>query len=105
MDLQNEESLRQEIREEYRILMEADHPNIIKLFEVFETTSCLSLVMEYCEGGELFDLISSLNHLQEAQVAVIVRQILSALSYCHKNMIIHRDIKPENYMLSREGDI
>ena len=105
MDLENEESLREEIREEYRILMEADHPNIIKLYEVFETSSCLSLVMEYCEGGELFELISEMNHLQEAQVAVIVKQILAALSYCHKNMIIHRDIKPENFMFSRNGDI
>lgn len=51
-----------------------------------------------CTGGELFDRITSAGHFTEKQGAVIFKQILNALHYCHKKKIVHRDLKPENFM-------
>jgi calcium-dependent protein kinase len=62
-------------------------------------------VLEYCEGGELFDYIIERKHLNEKEAAMIFSQLLSALLYLHNQNISHRDIKPENFMLSKKGDI
>lgn len=61
--------------------------------------------MEYCSGGELFDKISANHKFTEEQVAMIIRQLVSAIAYCHANNIVHRDIKPENILLEdRNGE-
>lgn len=77
-----------------------DHPNIIRLFEVFEDEKDLYLVMELCTGGELFDRIIKFGHFSERYAASIMKQILSAISYCHSNNVMHRDLKPENVLYS-----
>lgn len=77
-----------------------DHPNIIRLFEVFEDEKDLYLVMELCTGGELFDRIIKSGHFSERYAASIMKQILSAVAYCHKNDVMHRDLKPENVLYS-----
>lgn len=77
-----------------------DHPNIIRLFEVFEDEKDLYLVMELCTGGELFDRIIKSGHFSERYAASIMKQILSAVSYCHSNDVMHRDLKPENVLYS-----
>jgi calcium-dependent protein kinase len=51
-----------------------------------------------CSGGELFDKIVQIGHFSEKQAAVVFKQILSALNYCHKMKICHRDLKPENFL-------
>ena len=87
-------------RREIKILMKADHPNIIKLYQVYETQRSLYLIMEKCNGGELFDRIinniSSGRMYSEKIAANLIHQIMSAIDYCHKNGICHRDLKPEN---------
>ena len=89
---------------EISILSTLDHPNIIKLYETCENEECIYLIMELCNGGELFDyLISRLEQQQtftEKEVAHIFKQLMSAVSYCHSNKISHRDLKPENILLS-----
>jgi len=95
----------EQIHQEYKILMEIDHPNIIKLYEVYESESCIFLVLEYCQGGELFDMINEKGKLMESEVAIIFKQIISAVNYCHSFRICHKDIKPENFVLKVEGDI
>mmetsp|Transcript_9261 Transcript_9261/g.20476 ORF Transcript_9261/g.20476 Transcript_9261/m.20476 type:complete len:409 (+) Transcript_9261:348-1574(+) len=92
------------VRREIAILKEVDHPNIIKLHEVFEDDHKLHLVMELCTGGELFDRIvaktqSPEGHFSEYDAAEIVRSILKAIQYCHDELhICHRDLKPKNFL-------
>jgi calcium-dependent protein kinase len=81
------------LRSEISILRGLDHPNIIKLYEVYEDARYLHLVMELCTGGELFDRITARGHFSEADAADVVRSILSALAYCHAANICHRDLK------------
>ena len=58
----------------------------------------------YLEGGELFDKIKEMNHFTEKMAAEYIKQILSAVSYCHAKKIAHRDLKPENIMLASKND-
>ena len=78
------------------VLKAFDHPNIIKLFEIFEDSTCIYLVQEFWEGEELFDYIVGNEWLIESNAARIFYQIASATLYCNKNYIWHRDLKPEN---------
>ena len=93
---------------EIELLIKTDHPNIIKLYEVFEDDRFIYLIMEKCKGGELFDRI--INHIQsnkmytEKDAAKIFQQLMSSIVYCHDNGIVHRDLKPENILYINEGD-
>jgi len=62
-------------------------------------------VLEYCDGGELFNFIIDRKHLTEQEAAQIMQQLLSALVYLHAQNISHRDIKPENFMLLKKNDL
>ena len=87
---------------EVNLMIKLDHPNIIKLYEVYENDKNIYLIMELCTGGELFDRIveNTENGVQftEKQAANIFKQMMSAINYCHKNGIVHRDLKPENLL-------
>jgi calcium-dependent protein kinase len=66
---------------------------------MFEDQSRYYVVSELCAGGELFDYIATRKHLSESMAAGIIRQVLSAVAYCHEHHIVHRDLKPENLLL------
>lgn len=87
---------------EVDILKRTDHPNIVKLYEFYEDDKYYHLVTEFVQGGELFDYIIKNKMLSERTAALFMRQILSAISYCHSNSIVHRDLKPENLLLENE---
>ena len=88
---------------EVNLMIQLDHPNIIKLYEYYEDEKKIYLIMELCTGGELFDTIiqNTENGIQftEKEAANIFKQMMSAINYCHKNGIVHRDLKPENLLL------
>ena len=92
---------------EINILIKADLPNIIKLYEIFESKRSLYLVMEECKGGEVFDRI--IDHIQKKQMysekdaAIIFEQLMRSVEYCHNHGICHRDLKPENLLYLNEG--
>ena len=92
---------------EINILKKSDHPNIIKLYEIFESKRSLYLIMEECKGGEVFDKI--IEHIQnkkmytEKDAANMFQQMMSAVEYCHNNGICHRDLKPENLLYLNQG--
>lgn len=89
-----------DLQNEIDILMYVDHPNIVKLFEVFQDSESYSLVMELMTGGELFDTILEKEQYTEKEAAETIRPIIDAINYCHSLNIIHRDIKPENLLYS-----
>mgnify|MGYP002626160335 CR=1 FL=1 len=87
------------IQREIAILKIVRHNNIIKLYELMETADKIYIVMEYCNGGELFDYIVSKQHLTERQACRFFQEIINCLEYLHSLNIVHRDIKPENLLL------
>ena len=96
-------------KNEINILSRVDHPNIIRLYEIFEDERYISLIMEYCKGGELFKKINELadkdQSFSEKEAVKIFKQLMSAVSYCHSQGICHRDLKPENILfLTKDPD-
>ncbi|CAG9319541.1 unnamed protein product [Blepharisma stoltei] len=92
--------------QEIQVLKTLDHPNILKVFQIFEDKNHFYIVMEFCPGGELFSKISEKGHFSEKETAHIMYQLLSAVSYCHSKNIIHRDLKPENILIEEaNGEI
>jgi len=88
---------------EVRIGTKMHHQNILGIKEVYEDIKTISFVMEYCDGGDLFDFItkSPQGKLDDINTIDILIQILSALNYLHnEENICHRDLKPENFLIS-----
>lgn len=81
------------------ILRHLNHPNIIKLYEVYESDRYIHLVLEYLKGGELFEKIQALGTYNEGDAAKFMRQLIDAIDYCGNNNVIHRDMKPENIIM------
>jgi calcium-dependent protein kinase len=90
-----------EIKNEIEILKQLDHPNILKILEFHMSTDKFYIITDYCSEGELFHEIKSKELFSEMETAYVIKQILSAVRYCHKMRVIHRDIKPENIMIIR----
>lgn len=88
------------LKTEIEITKMVDHPNIIKLYEIFEDVTHIYLVMEFCSGGHLLDRLKSLGRFTEAQAASAMMQIFRAVNYMHKFCICHRDLKCENFLLA-----
>jgi calcium/calmodulin-dependent protein kinase I len=90
------------IKEEIEILQVlGNHPGIITLVDVDESLpSCIRLVMDLCEGGELYDRIQAKKHYPEPEAKAAVRNLIEACAYIHSKGIMHRDLKPENILLS-----
>ncbi|KAF8513471.1 kinase-like domain-containing protein [Gautieria morchelliformis] len=91
------------IEREIVIMKLIDHPNVLSLYDVWETANELYLIMEYVEGGELFDYLVSRRRIHADEALHYFQQIISAISYCHGFNIAHRDLKPENLLLSKSG--
>ena len=93
-----------EIKNEINILKTLSHPNIVKIYEFFDTALYYYLVTEYCKKGELFSYIT--NVYNERQLAILFYQVFSGLCYLHEKKILHRDLKLENLMISEiEKDV
>lgn len=96
------------INNEIQVLKSLDHPNIIKIYEFYQDDINYYLITEFCSGGELYDRIIAMKNFCEAKAAQLMKQILSAVTYCHSRKIVHRyfllhvkikrDIKPENLL-------
>ena len=88
------------LEEELFIMRSLDHPNIIKFHESYIDHRYVHIVMEYCNGGELFDRIVENEHFDEKYAASLMRQMLSSISHLHEQGIVHRDLKPENFLMA-----
>ena len=92
----------EKFKTEIKILSILDHPNIVRLFEVFEDDKYFYLLTELCTGGELLEKIKQKKITKEKDAAVIFNQLMSGVYYCHQRGIVHRDLKPENILFATE---
>jgi len=92
------------LKNEVEILSKVDHPNIITLYDIFETKERLYLVMELVTGGELFERIVQREQYKESEAAIVMKQLFAATAYLHTLGIVHRDLKPENLLLENENE-
>ena len=97
--IKEKEDLERTIRE-MAILKNFNHPNVIQTYEIHETKESYLIIMEYCEGGELFNYIVKNDNLSEEESSFFFYQIVNGLEYIHSKGIIHRDLKPENLLLT-----
>lgn len=86
-------------------LKDIDHPNIVKMFEFFEDSKKFYIITDLSKGGELFDEIVRRGKFSEKDAAMLVKQILSCINYCHGINIVHRDLKPENILLEENKEL
>jgi len=95
------------LREEIFIMCQADHPDILRLEEVYESDTQIYLVEDLLSGGDMFDRLEEQPnyHYSEIQCAKIVKQMLSSIRYLHANKVVHRDLKLENFLFDdKESD-
>ncbi|XP_059468439.1 SNF-related serine/threonine-protein kinase [Neocloeon triangulifer] len=92
-----DEVSRAHLFQEVRCMKLVQHPNVVRLYEVIDTQTKLYLILELADGGDLYDYIMRYEDgLGEDKARNYFRQIVHAISYCHKLHVVHRDLKPEN---------
>ena len=94
-----------QVKKEISIMKDLDHPNIVQIFEVLMSTEYLYIVMDFVSGGELYSKITRTGKLSDKECRRYVRQLCSALNYCHARNVCHRDIKPENILLDENDNV
>ncbi|XP_051130547.1 calcium-dependent protein kinase 13-like [Andrographis paniculata] len=95
----------EDVRREVAIMKHLpQNSSIVRLKEACEDESAVHLVMELCEGGELFDRIVARGHYTERAAAAVMRTIMEVVELCHNHGVIHRDLKPENFLFANKKE-
>jgi len=79
-------------------------PGVVKILDWFETTKSILIVMEHCQGIDLFDFINKHGPLKEGVARVLFQQLLASILICHDNGVLHRDIKDENIIINTNNN-
>jgi serum/glucocorticoid-regulated kinase 2 len=93
------------VKVERAILSEIDHPFVIKFKGSFQNDKKLFFILEYCPGGELFNLLAKKRRFSEDQTRFYAAQIVLAIEHLHSMDIVYRDLKPENVLIDDRGYI
>ncbi|KAG5583559.1 hypothetical protein H5410_054186 [Solanum commersonii] len=95
----------EDVRREVEIMKHLPkHSNIVTLKDTYEDDNAVHIVMELCEGGELFDRIVARGHYTERAAAAVTRTIVEVIQMCHKHGVMHRDLKPENFLFENKKE-
>ncbi|KAH7838441.1 hypothetical protein Vadar_026384 [Vaccinium darrowii] len=95
----------EDVRREVEIMKHLPkHPNVVSLKDTYEDDNAVHIVMELCEGGELFDRIVARGHYTERAAAAVMRTIVEVVQACHRQGVIHRDLKPENFLFANKKE-
>lgn len=86
---------------EVEILKNLDHPHVVKIYEYFEDLQHIFIIMEFLEGGELFEKIKESEYFSEDKSRALMKDMLEAVNYLHKQNIVHWDLKPENILFTQ----
>ncbi|XP_020578989.1 phosphoenolpyruvate carboxylase kinase 1-like [Phalaenopsis equestris] len=86
-------------------LASAGNPHVVQIHAVYEDEAAIHLVMDLCEGGDLFDRIAACDGapMMEADAVVVMAALMEALAICHRRGVAHRDVKPDNVLFDGEG--
>lgn len=93
----------EQIKREISTMKLIKHPNVIKIIEVMASKTKIYIVLEFIDGGELFDKIAKHGRLKEDEARRYFQQLINAVDYCHSRGVFHRDLKPENLLLDSHG--
>ncbi|KAL0367864.1 UNVERIFIED_CONTAM: CBL-interacting protein kinase [Sesamum radiatum] len=94
-----------QIKREIGTLKLLKHPNVVRLYEVLASKAKIYMVLEYVNGGELFERIASKGKFTEAKGRKLFQQLIDGVSYCHNKGVFHRDLKLENVLIDASGNI
>ncbi|KAK3000285.1 hypothetical protein RJ639_023770 [Escallonia herrerae] len=95
----------EDVRREVEIMKHLpEQANIVTLKDTYEDDTAVHLVMELCEGGELFDRIVARGHYTERAAAAVTKTIVEVIQMCHKHGVMHRDLKPENFLFANKKE-
>ncbi|KAH6835595.1 CBL-interacting protein kinase 9 [Perilla frutescens var. hirtella] len=93
------------IKREISTMKMIKHPNVVNLVEVMASKTKIYIVLEYVNGGELFDKIAKYGKLKEDAARKYFQQLINVVDYCHSRGVYHRDLKPENLLLDSYGTL
>ena len=97
------------VQQERKLLQRLDHPFVVSLEYAFQSANSLFLVMEFCQGGDLYEAMHSKpigsRHFSEPAAKFIVAELVLALEHLHESDIVYRDLKPENVLFDTEGHV
>ncbi|XP_034933461.1 CBL-interacting serine/threonine-protein kinase 9 [Populus alba] len=93
----------EQLKREISTMKLIKHPNVIKIFEAMASKTKIYIVIEFVDGGELFDKIAKHGRLKEDEARRYFQQLIKAVDYCHSRGVFHRDLKPENLLLDSRG--
>ncbi|KAJ9098551.1 hypothetical protein QFC19_006319 [Naganishia cerealis] len=93
------------VEREIDVLKTVKHPNIVRLFDVIETEKYIGIILDFANGGELFDHILAHRYLKEKDASKLFAQLISGVHYLHEKKIVHRDLKLENLLLDKHRNV
>ncbi|XP_078165213.1 calcium-dependent protein kinase 7-like [Carex rostrata] len=96
--------VRREVKIMRRLARGGEEERVVRLKEAMEDSEFVYLIMELCEGGELFDRIVARGHYSERAAANVFRTIVEVVQVCHEQGVIHRDLKPENFLFANTSE-